>query len=340
MSLARLLRQVVSSRSSFRRRTASQARRFRSEICERRLVPAGNVTAVFDGANLTLTGDSGGNLFEVSVEGGQVVVNGVRGTTINGSNAPFVVTAGTTLAGSLVIRGENGNDTIVVRDVTVNGSITIDGGSGKDRIGLQDVTAVGDVNVTAGNGTDETLLQNVQALNVVVDDQNGKSTVVLDNVTATNVTVSTGNGSDRVFLNDVAATGLLDFDTGNGKDLVAVLGSSAASLTGDTGNGPDVVVLDLDTTNPAGSTVVDLGAGPDALVVQGGDFQTAAQFNGGGSKNVLFIDPSVTHPNGLTPSNFETTVTSLSELPPKLVDTIFQLDDDLADLINLLNGLP
>ena len=77
---------------------------------------AGNVTAVYAGGNLTLTGDNSDNLVTMSVTAGVLTISGQSGTTVNG-----LASVSTPLVGPLTasIDMGGGSDSLTINNVTM-----------------------------------------------------------------------------------------------------------------------------------------------------------------------------------------------------------------------------
>jgi hypothetical protein len=134
-------------------------RRFHQVVqaLESRTLLAGDVTAIVDDGNLTLTGDSEDNLVDVLVVDGDIVVQGLDGTSVNGSSDPFVAFDGsTTVPGDFVARLAGGDDTLrLFGDFTISGTTRIRDFKGALRLGVTDVTFGGNLHIASGNSADE-----------------------------------------------------------------------------------------------------------------------------------------------------------------------------------------
>lgn len=128
----------------------------RADALEARTLLAGNVTAVVEGGNLRLTGDSADNSIEVTVVGGNLVVRGLEATMINGSSNPFVVRAGgATISGEFHAELGRGADTLrLTGPLTIGGETRIRDASGRSQIGLTNATLQGAVHIVTGQADD------------------------------------------------------------------------------------------------------------------------------------------------------------------------------------------
>lgn len=130
------------------------------EGLEERTLLAANVTASLIGDTLVVTGDSTAN--DISVHG--TGVSGAVEVSIAGLGQTLAVNGGTSLDATdasftgvknIVIRGNDGDDTIDVYDVNIQGSLTENGGLGSDVLQLQSIafdTFVGGGVVLNGGG--------------------------------------------------------------------------------------------------------------------------------------------------------------------------------------------
>ncbi len=96
---------------------------------------AGNVIAALSGGNLRVKGDALDNEIRIGITAGDLVVEGLNGTTINGQAAPFVAVAGSdTIPRNLVVSLKQGNDSLLVEGIKVTHRATIYGNGGSDLI--------------------------------------------------------------------------------------------------------------------------------------------------------------------------------------------------------------
>ncbi|MDH3719008.1 MAG: hypothetical protein OES79_12895, partial [Planctomycetota bacterium] len=107
---------LLQSRATRRRkRTGGRQRLARFESLEPRHLLAGNVTAAVVDGDLRLTGDSLDNTAMVSVIDGDVVVEGLDDTTVNGSATPFIAFSGSSrIADDLLARLGGGGDVLLL----------------------------------------------------------------------------------------------------------------------------------------------------------------------------------------------------------------------------------
>lgn len=214
-------------------RFATRHRRFGFEQLERREVLAGNVTAVIDGGNLVITGDSGNNNIVISRGPlGQVIVaGGTEGgaigteTQINGSVAPAI------LSGFAV-------------DVLINM------GDGNDRVVITDFTSSNVINAYLGGGDDVFLLQSRSEPALPFTRNDAAPVTYADVSTIGSVIVYANSGNDTFGM----------FDASIGGDLI---------FYGDVGN--DTFIADGTTTADAvvqRAVLVDMGFGDDIFTAE------------------------------------------------------------------------
>src|SRR5262245_23987544 len=190
----------IMAERTWRKRTGRFVR-LQVEQLEGRLTPAGNVTALLLRGNLLVVGDSAANAVEITAAGGDLVVRGQPGTTVNGGAAATFSGVGS-VAGNLVVLLGRGADTANIHDLSVGGYAAIDGGvlaslyatGPGDQITL-DTVKVGTYLVVTTGGTDDTVV-----LNAV---QVGEDTAVL-----------TYGGSDKVTISGSQFGGALAVATG------------------------------------------------------------------------------------------------------------------------------
>jgi large repetitive protein len=243
--------------------------RLQVEELEGRLTPAGNVTALLLGGNLLVFGDSAANSVEITATGGNLVVSGHDGTTVNGGSAVTFSGVGSVSANLVVALGR-GADTANIHDVAVGGYAAIDGGvlasffstGPGDQLTLTNVK-VGSYLIVATGGTDDTV-----ALNGV---QVGDATAIV-----------TYGGSDKVTISGSQLNGALLVATGAGNDSVAI-----------------------DTTTVGGFTAVALGSGDDTLSLTGDTFKGAVFLDGGPGTDKLTVDAATTFAVAPVELNFE-----------------------------------
>lgn len=302
------------------RRRRSLRRALCVETCERRVVPAGNVTVVFNAGTVTVTGDNRANVVDINVVANQVIVQGFQGTTINGSNDPFVVVpAGNTINDHLVVNLGDGKDVLSLRNVRVNRSITVDTGAGNDRVVIDDIATnlnpASDINIQLGQGSDQLLVDRLDSGNdLIINDAGGKTLIALNDVqTADDLFILTSKGRQEVtaFGLQVAERMILSFGgSSRGTALIADTTVDRVGITGS--NGSDAIVAVLDTQNAGQNSVVQLLDGRDSMLVEG-NWQTPTTLDGNDARDSLFALPAYATPNGLVKQNFETDVSPAGE---------------------------
>ncbi len=188
-----------------RRHSITRRRRPRfaaaTEALESRTMLAGNVAAVVDGGDLTLTGDEADNSVKVTVVDGDIVVQGIDGTTINGSSDPFVAFAGTTtIGGDFESSLGRGADTLrLTGPLTVTGRTRVTDTSGATQVGITDATIDGAVHIRTGQADDNvSITGSTFGSTLTIIAGGGQNLVsVFDTTVAGNVSVTAVDGSHR-----------------------------------------------------------------------------------------------------------------------------------------------
>lgn len=255
---------------------------------------AGNVFASVTDGNLLLGGDDADNLVEIRVVDGAVVVNGLDGTTVNGSTS-FRVATGNTLNGKVSAFFYRGNDRLVLRSgVTVADSVEFHGGLGNDELGLEAVTVRGSV-VANGDAGGDTVAMNGTTIRGTFRFIGGSGNDTLSLRSATingSVAMAGGNGDDLADFQSSTLSGGNSLEMGKGNDSVrfessTVSGSSRLSL----GRGNDFV---RSTTSTHGGMAVAGGSGNDNVEFSGSSGLPAGFWFQGGSGQDAITAPNRT----------------------------------------------
>jgi hypothetical protein len=228
------------------------ARRLSVEQLENRAVLAGNVLAQLTDGTLFITGDNLDNNIMVQSNGGEVSVQGVAGTGINGDSAAAIFQD----VERIEIVGGDGDDTVLaalwaaVGDTATIADIQIDTGAGRDGVVL-DLRTDSSASIRTGDGADTVSLRSYAANSLVVVD------------------IDTGDGADRIGLDLRYHTGgTIRVDTGNGNDEVTAFfegGQSQGNLSIFLKNGHDSVSLHTSPGGVGTNLTLDGGQGVDAL---------------------------------------------------------------------------
>lgn len=272
------------------------------EALESRTLLAGNVAAVVEDGDLTLTGDREDNLVDVMVVNGDIVVQGVDGTTINGSSDPFVAFAGTTtIAGEFEARLRGGDDTLrLFGPLTVTGTTSVRDHRGTTRLGVTEVTFERDVRVSTGRDADQlSFAGSTFEGDLKVKAGSGDNLVsIYESTVDDRTSISAGRtdghcgwgygryhrrgwgwhrggwgwrdsgwGGDTQVVIAQSTLDDLRVSTGRGDDNLVVQDSTIqGKVRGWTSSGDDFVMTEQVTVN--GRTRLSLGRGDDALVTQ------------------------------------------------------------------------
>ncbi len=242
------------------------------ETLEARYLLAGNVDVNSIGDGFKLSGDSLANNAEISVVGGNIVLTGKDGTTINGSASPFTLRTGSTqIDGSLLVYLLDGNDTFVIKgQIQIGDNLRIFAGAGNDTLGMENVTVQDDVFVFASDGNDQIAMRNstVQG-NFHVDLGDGDDTFSLQSITGVDrLFVLGGRGAEAIVLEQTTIDGPLVLNTGTGNDTVSIVGSTIRGhVLAISGLSDDFISIDSSTI--AGKLIVVGSRDDDSVVLRG-----------------------------------------------------------------------
>mgnify|MGYP003329121475 CR=1 FL=1 len=239
-----------------------------AEVLETRALLAGNVQVTLSGGHAVVTGDSADNLIRIRPDGGQLIVEGLEGTTINGGAAVFpisndgakmsgrlwmflgdgndsaVVSQGITFERGFRLYGEGGNDRLSALGATFQRFAGFFGDDANDIISIQDCTINGELQVLAGTGDD--------LLSVTDTVVNGSAVAHME------------AGKDRVSLNGVGGSGVLWVNLGIDDDSLAMQNTTRSGDTVLIGKrGQDAFMLKGNTLN--GSLILRGGVQNDAV---------------------------------------------------------------------------
>ena len=239
-----------------RRNTTS----LRAEMLEARMALAGDVAVALEGELLTLRGDQLDNQVVLTrTLAGNVVVAGQNGTLING--LPSVTLIRPTL-NAVDIRTEGGNDVVTLRNMQIANDLNVDLGSGNDRLNA----SLAAPNLVGGNasilgdlGADTIALAGVTVReDLVVDGGLGALNATLSDVSVDKtLSVIGGDANDIVTLARLTAGSDLLIETKEGTDRVTLTDVSANGLFVDTGENGVLGIEQVTLTRVR--TVEDLG---------------------------------------------------------------------------------
>ncbi|MBW3540489.1 MAG: peptidylprolyl isomerase [Planctomycetes bacterium] len=280
------------------------------ERLERRTMLAGNVLAELVGGDLILTGDGADNSFAVSAVAGDVRIQGLEGTTINGSADPFVgIAGGTSVPRNLVIRGGDGNDKILVgAGVAVGGEVLVEAGDGNDTINLNGLAVQGRIVIRGGAGDDGvSLIDTGAGGDIRIDGETGGLVVGVDHGLIEEDLVVRNSGTTSVVLDTANIRGSADLKAGGGNVSVVVMDSFFGDRLGiHTGSGDDFVFVD--PTRVTNASHVKTSTGDDSVVFQGAnDLGGNTTVDGGDGTDARTFDAAnvVVGPPGLGGFEFD-----------------------------------
>ncbi len=286
------------AKNSRKRNSKSAPTEPQIEHLETRALLAGNVVASLNGSHLVVTGDAAANSVEVTLLNGNIQLRGLDSTTINGSTDSFIIASGTdTMTGVVQIAMGNGNDSVAFsRNVKFNSTVLVYGQDGNDTIAVTGADFNGVFAAFGGAGNDTITLQNsTSASRLEVYGEAGNDLVSLTNMTLNGPTKIKGqDGDDGASLNNVTSNSALKIKMGRGDDDVTIQDSTLNSgVHIKTKQDSDAVMLD---NNTFGARVhINLGRDNDGVIVrdtntfnglfsvQGGDsrFNSGADFPNG-----------------------------------------------------------
>lgn len=257
------------TRSTRRRRLSSIGRQTHVQTLEERALLAGAVSATVRGSNLFLTGDRAANKVEVTVVDGDVVVEGLDGTTVNGG-ATFTAFSGGTVPGNVDVRFDEGNDELVfTRGVAIGGDIKVRFEGGANSVSMIDASAR---NLRAhGDGAQRILLQENAVIgnDVHLKFREGNDVVVVDGASiGDDLIVNGGHGINTTNVQNAMIGGDFVVTGGRNRDDIVVRTSTIGDDIGfSTSSGDDFVLLD--SNQIAEGTKVRLGAHDDYMLLEG-----------------------------------------------------------------------
>lgn len=222
------------------------------ERFEDRILLSGNVVAEVADGSLRLAGDDLDNLVEVAMVDGDVVVQGIDGTTVNG-NGSFVAFQGTnTIPEDLISRLGKGDDTLIVSTgVVIGDDLIVSDPTGVTTLGLDGVVVGDDVYLRSGNQADEVSIASSQ----VGDDfwfmtrDGGDLISVYESHLYGSLLGLTADGDDDLVLQKSEIEHSLRAMTGKGDDDVVIQQTNVDSfLSVWTWRGDDFVLLEESNT--------------------------------------------------------------------------------------------
>ncbi len=250
------------------------------DALEPRHLLSGEVS-VSAGEVLQLRGDGDDNAVRITrTAGGQVVIKGLRGTTINGRNAIRVSGRGIE---KVDIKLFGGNDTLIIQRLVASNDINIETDIGDDTVKLVGVRAGKVLSVKTGDGSDVVKAARIQTgEDFNIDTGEGASRVHVNATTVGgSLTVIGKDDADRVRIAGTTVQKDLNVEVGEGNDnvrLIRILSRKNIKVDAQTGN--DVVAV---TQVRAASDAVFLGGdGFDTFIdngVSGGEKLEIKEFN-------------------------------------------------------------
>jgi hypothetical protein len=159
------------------------------------------------------------------------------------------------VGGNISFTTGSGDDVMVLEEFDVSGNVSFNVGAGDDVAQVRDVTIGGSVTQNLGAGTNNGIVEGATASSIAIGGS-GVNFITVQGVTADRITVMTGNNLDNVFMFGVNA-GMTTIATFGGDDGVQILDSAFDLL------------------------IVELGAGNDAMTLEGVTVDLLALLSGG-----------------------------------------------------------
>jgi len=313
-----------------------------AEQLEVRVLPAGNVIATVVDGNLTLKGDAEDNSVRIEIDGGNVVVTGLDGTTINGAADFEAVTGSTAVAGDVVAELGKGDDQFVIGDdVVVEGNVRVTDFLGATTLGMRSVEIQGDLLVQTGRGDDAISLSDTTiGGDARIATHRGKDLVSLLQTEVTGeLAIVTGRGKDGVVIDDSALSSAR-LGLGQGRDQTLIRQTTISEdLSARAGRGRDFVMLEDATVE--GETHALLGQGRDAFVTKETvEFKGSAVIRGQRGRDAIDLSAGTTFDAGRHIHGFRNTTVSnllidgvLNDPDEGLLTRTTALQDEIDDLL-------
>ncbi len=292
-----------------KRRLRNQMARCRNSIgdyssLEPRRMLAGNVNVFQTEGILYIRGDGADNQIQIDVNSsGDVVVEGVQGTTINRAEDSFVYDTDNGFISSLRSNLGAGDDSMFVEKLRVSGRVVAYGGAGNDDIGFFQSRVEKDLLIQTFSGDDNVSIDNVSVLaRLIVTTLDGNDTVGIDNSRIADETlIATGEGNDRLAIRNSNHGGFVFLGGDGGDDFI-----SAQNL----------FVQDTIGVYP--------GQGADNVLVADSVFESRVFVNGGDGSDSLEVDEN---------TQFRQTVATGQIEGDEIVDGTLLASEAFTDLI-------
>lgn len=340
---------LLSARSRWTFQSRPRARRnfsLTAEAFETRVLLDGNVTALISGGSLFIRGDNANNSVEVDFTGGNLVVRGLEGTTVNGKTGDqILVTGSSKIANDLVITLGRGDDTAVVsKGVQVGRDLVVEDTRGANTVGVVGVTIGNDLLITTGTGHDAVSISSATIGDgIAIHTGRGNDRVAIeDTTTKGSITIVTYQGDDDVVVQGGKIGEDLNLRMGAGNDDVVVQNATVVrNLIVQGKSGADFVVFD--TVTVSGRSAARLHGGADTLVTQGKNtFTGFFTANGGANRNdTVSLSTTTTTTAGRSVTRFENTTIAAATVNDRLNNPqtgILTLAEDLREELAELTG--
>lgn len=217
-------------------------------------VGSGNIDVrIVRNRHLILTGDAEANGVRVFTNAsGQVAIQGLGDTTVEGLTTPYVIDAWTSIPGDLRSNLYGGDDAILVQDVGIGRHAIVNTHQGNDFVLMDNVSTTRSVYLRSNWGDNTVVLQNSQIGNLAhIITGSGNDMVSMDNTTVGGPTIVRANAGDDLFVTQDSSYGRGTwYDAGRGNDQVVVEGTNSfgASVSLNGRSGSDAVNVSSSTT--------------------------------------------------------------------------------------------
>jgi hypothetical protein len=199
--------------------------RLAMESLEPRLPLAGNIVANLVGDTLYLSGDRLDNDAIIHFHDGQIGIQGLENTTINGALSFSLDLEAPSL--NLVLNGNSGNDDLLIYFYTSTTAydVVMRGGDGHDHLQARSTYGgilYGNIVLDGGRGDDALEIHGEIAGNANILGGAGEDVVLCLSQIHGDLLISTGDQNDRVIIPTGSVGGQFTLDGGKGRDTITL----------------------------------------------------------------------------------------------------------------------
>lgn len=282
----------------YRRRTRRSRYRLHSvavELLERRTLLTGNVTAAYSHGDLVLRGDNADNSVAILNDGGNLVIRGSSGTTINGSSDDFVaIMSATNIHDDLRVNLRGGNNTLSLQNVQVGDDVHMRSGRGNDTITIADSQIDDNLLINTAEGNDTVVVQNLNVSEDTRISTGAGSDQVRVSVTRVDddLRIRSASGDDAIIVSACEIGDDYTIHSGSGDDTINVASTNLSDdLRVSTSSGSDVLVFDEIAVGDDSN--IRSGKGDDSVVVINSQLADDLSVSTRSGDDFVFIDPTV-----------------------------------------------